>query len=154
MLYWKNYLFLDYSESTLESDFSDSACEDDPKTPTRKRKYTKQKPKMFQSSSKRVRSTENKSVASLVGSLGDANILPNAALGEIVKALGLSVEEIQKHGGTVAVSVPESLIKDGVLDLTHFVKSKSNIIPKTSAVPTVINATLLKPDTLANSSKY
>lgn len=51
-------------------------------------------------------------------SLGEPQLLPDQAVGEIVKALGLSIEDIEKHGGTVAVSIPETLIQNGVLDLT------------------------------------
>lgn len=52
------------------------------------------------------------------GSTEEPKLIPDRAVIEIVRALGLSVKDIEKHGGTVAISIPETLIQDGVLDLT------------------------------------
>lgn len=62
-------------------------------------------------------------------SLGVQKFLPDQAVLHIVKALGLSVEDIEKHGGTVAISIPDNLIQNGVLDLTKMSSVVQNATP-------------------------
>lgn len=61
-----------------------------------------------------------------LGSDNQQKVLPDQAILEIVKALGLSVKDIEKHGGTVAISIPDNLIQDGVLDLTRWNQGKND----------------------------
>lgn len=53
--------------------------------------------------------------------------LPDQVLSQIVQALGLSVKDIEKHGGTVAITIPEGLIHNGILDLNKLSSAKQSV---------------------------
>lgn len=86
---------------------------------------------------------------------GVQKLLPDHAVFEIIKALGLSVQDIQKHGGTVAISVPQNVIKGGVLDLTKIQKVNYSASGSSAqGVPEGTQVNVSFENSLGNSSKY